>query len=594
MALSSQSSVSRDVSSVVALGILVGISMISLSLMGLLGRLTTASVATCLLLALGASVFYARGSGAFGIPGSIWIALPLLVPSILAALLLPPYTWDEVAYGAALPRDFARAGHLFYNSDYGAYAAFPANYEALVTASVILTSDVRVTQLLNVGLALAMALIATLLARKLGVAKSPALLAGLFVLCAPVVVETAPRTKNDVASAFFQALAVLVLVECLERHVYPAVILSGAFLGVSLGVKYSSLLFALALAPFAVLFITRSATSRTDALKRLSLWAASLAVFGSPWYVRNLVLFSNPMFPFMNDWLGSHEGFTREHSALLRECFDGLRDFSLRTGTVATFETKIVSGFGVLPMTLLVPGALFALRPAHRGIGILLTGSAVCHLLLTLFVGFWEPRYFLSLLVLSSALAALALQGIGNAAEHMGLAPFRPAWLALLAATVVSVWSAYPYLRDNCRNVRAIRREGPEAFVEARAPYFAVARWLNVHISQHDRVAIGFNVQPFYYLERPYYHIHPLTEGDLVSAQTPQEVEAALRSIGATLLAFSDSDHTYHEDTAPRICAYRERLWRAQRQLRKAGHLRLLAEVSGVRILELVSGPASQ
>ena len=590
MALSSQSSVSREVPWLIAVGVLVGISMISLSLTGLLGRLTTASVAACLLLALAASALYARGSGVFRIPGPVWLALPLLVPSLLAALWLPPYTWDEVAYGAALPRDFARAGRLFYNSDYGAYAAFPANYEALVTASLALSNDVRLTQLLNVVLALALAATATLLARALGVARLSSLAAGCFVLCAPVLIETAPLTKNDVTNAFFQALAVLVLVACREERGYLAVILSGAFLGVSLGIKYSSLHFVLALAPFAVLFITHSAASRADALKRVSLWVASLALCGAPWYLRNLVLFSNPLFPFANDWLGADNGFTREQSALLRESFDGLADFSFRTGTLATFVTRTLKGFGVLPLTLLVPGALLALRPTRRPAGVLVAGSAIGYLLLTLFAGFWEPRYFLSLLILASALAALALQGLESAVERLGLAPIGAARFALVAVAAVAVWGAYPRLLGHWRNVDAIWHEGRETFVENRAPYFAVARWLNTHMSHHDRVAIGFNIQPFYYLERSYYHIHPLTQGDLVSAQTPEQVEAALRRVGATLLAFSGSDGTYFENTAPKISAYRERLWMAQRRLRQAGKLQLITTIAGVRILRLQDG----
>jgi hypothetical protein len=210
--------------------------------------------------------------------------------------------------------------------------------------------------------------------------------------------------------------------------------------------------------------------------------------------------------------------------------------------------------------------------------------------LLTLFAGFWEPRYFLSLLVLSSALAALALQSLGSAAERLGLAPIGPARLALVAVAAVAVWGGYPRMREHWRNVRAIWHEGRETFVENRAPYFAVARWLNTHMSHHDRVAIGFNIQPFYYLERPYYHIHPLTQGDLVSAQTPEEVEAALRRVGATFLAFSGSDGTYFENTAPKISAYRERLWMAQRRLRQAGRLRLVTTIAGVRILRLEDG----
>ena len=107
--------------------VLVAVGMSSLSLTGLLGRLTPTSVAACLFLALASGAFYCGGCRACRIRLAFWMALPLLVPSALAALL-PPYTWDEVAYGAALPRDFARAGRFFYSPDYGVHMAFPGNY----------------------------------------------------------------------------------------------------------------------------------------------------------------------------------------------------------------------------------------------------------------------------------------------------------------------------------------------------------------------------------------------------------------------------------------------------------------------------------
>jgi hypothetical protein len=137
--------------------------------------------------------------------------LALLLPSAAAALLLPPYTWDEVAYGAALPRDYAHAQHLFYNADYGPYSAFPANYEALVTAGLMLSGDVWPTQLLNVVLALAMAAMAMRLAPGARCIEAGPFVAGLLVVCALAVIQMAPVTKNDVACAFFQVLAILML-----------------------------------------------------------------------------------------------------------------------------------------------------------------------------------------------------------------------------------------------------------------------------------------------------------------------------------------------------------------------------------------------
>jgi len=578
---------SRDTPWILACGVLVGVSMISLSLTGLLGRLTPVSVLSCLLLACTAAVLFLRARKPSGPPLVAWMALPLVIPSARAAWQLPPYTWDDVAYGAALPRAYAAAGRLFYNADYGAYSAFPGNHEALVTASLVVTGDVWASQLLNVLLALGLALVAVQLSRALGASSAPSLLAGLFVLCAPTLIEVAPLSKNDVACAFFQSLAVLALVECLERRGYFVAGLAGALLGVALGVKYSTLHFALALTPFAAVLLTRSGEPGSGR-KRLLVWGASVAVFASPWYVRNAVLFGNPLYPFMNDVLGVQNGFTREHSALLRESFDGIRDVCLKTGAPWTFVTRVLAEFGPLPIVLALPGLFLALRPARRRAGVLLAGSALVYSTLTFFVGYWVPRYFLSLLVLSSALATLPLAWVGTALRGLPSVPRRVAWTAaLLVPAMVALRGGYPSWRVHWRNSFEVQRFGRDAFVKERVSYLPVATWLNTHMTDRDRVAIGFNIQPFYYLKGSYYHIHPQTEGDLLAAETPEQVEASLRKVGATLLAFSGSDGTYYEDTAPMICAYRLRLWRGQRQLRKAGRLRLLAEVAGVRILRL-------
>jgi hypothetical protein len=166
--------------------------------------------------------------------------------------------------------------------------------------------------------------------------------------------------------------------------------------------------------------------------------------------------------------------------------------------------------------------------------------------------------------------------------RKVGLAP-----LALLPLGVVAISGGYPRWSRQCSDFVAMVREGRQAFAENRVTYMPVARWLNDNMRDGEKVAIGFNVQPFYYLDRPYFHIHPLTEGALVAAQSPEEVEAILRHAGVTLLAFSEVDYTYTGERAPKISAYRERLWWFLRRLRKAGRLRTVTKIAGVKILRL-------
>ena len=584
-------SLSRNVACPIAVGALIAVAMMSLSVTGLLGRLTVASVGACIFLAIASGFACARWLGLSGPPRLALASLPFLVPAALAAALLPPHAWDDVAYGAALPRDFAAAGRFFYNADYGVYAAFPANYETLVTASLLLTGTVSLSQLLNVVFASGLSLIAVQLARALGASKPVSLLAGIFVLCAPALIRITPLTKNDVANAFFQSLGVLVLVALADRPGYGAALLSGAFVGMSLGIKYSSVHFLLAAAPFVIPFLLRSTGSPQVGLKRALVWMASVGVCAAPWYIRNCLLFANPLFPFMNDAFGAHNGFTSTHSELLRESFDGLRNFSIKTGTPWTFAMRVAKGFGPLPMVLVWPGIFLALRGRPRTPAVLVAGVALVFGAITLLLGYWDPRYFLSLLVLVGALATLPL-------ELLWVTSFRfwpdlgrrcgPALLAVAAG--VAVWGGYPLWREHCRNVAAILHEGRTEFVKNHVLYAEVAEWLNTHTDQHDRVAIGFNIQPFYYLKRSYYHISPLTEGSLVAAETPDQVDASLRKSGVTLLAFYVGGST-SLDGAPNISAYRTRLWHAQWQLRKAGRLRQLVTISGVRIMKLESPP---
>src|SRR3974377_173170 len=108
--------------------------MFLVSIMGLLGTINVASVLSCVALA-GVACFLLRPLRTCVTamtPTSVIVSAALLSPAVIASVL-PPFTWDEVAYSAALPKYYAQMHHFFYRSDYGGvYSSSPANYEALV------------------------------------------------------------------------------------------------------------------------------------------------------------------------------------------------------------------------------------------------------------------------------------------------------------------------------------------------------------------------------------------------------------------------------------------------------------------------------
>jgi hypothetical protein len=130
-------------------------------------------------------------------------------------------------------------------------------------------------------------------------------------------------------------------------------------------------------------------------------------------------------------------------------------------------------------------------------------------------------------------------------------------------------------------------------FYQRHVAFWQVADWLNHQMSEHDKVGIGVNVQPFLYLDRPYFHIHPISEkGDLQAQSTPEDFMRAFRGLGLTMLAiFPWKPETEGYDAAanPHYHEFVTRLYRAVASLHESGALELIAVVDGVYMFRLAN-----
>jgi hypothetical protein len=579
-------------------GLVVGVCMLALSTTGILWRIDTLSVSLSLVAALGVS---ALALGRF--QPRLVLAWPyvLLLSALLVIPLLassaPPYHWDEVAYTATLPRDYARAGRFFYNGDYGSFSAFPANYEAVTTAGLVLVGNVTAPRVLNVILMWGLALSAASLSVRLGVPRGVAPIAAVLVLAAPVVHASALMVKNDLAAGFFQALTLLALAAFSSRRSPAVLALAGFFLGTAVGTKYSSLTFALCVAPLALLLIVRGSPSRVSCLRGTLAFGMATVVTALPWYGRNLVLLGNPFFPFFNDILGADNAFTALHSTLNREMFDGLTDYSWHSGTVRTFLAQVGAGFGWLPLVLSIPGLWVAVGKRRSEASLLLAAAFVSYGLVTLVAGYWLPRFFVSQLVLASALAALFVAEILRAE---GLRSHR--WRAdtlLVAFLVLSIGGTALRREHDARRglIEALYGQDRPEFIRSHVPYWDVAHWINLHTVPGARVGMGLQLKPFFYLERPYFNIQPLNEkGNLQALETADEYLRAFHAIGLEWVAVNRwrPGRTYLRSRAPHVIAFRKRFERAMDTLSRDGRLELAAVRSGVRIFRVPAPDAGR
>ncbi len=402
----------RGVDGVVSLGLAVGTFAACISIVGLLWHLDMVALSTAGLIS---AVVVAIMRSSSPNPKHVLIdwrwmlaaGLPLLVPAALC--FSPPFTWDEVAYSVALPRDYARAGYFFYNADYGAYSAFPSNFEALVTVAIAYLRGPAAAKLLNILFVLGLFIVSADFARLLGARKPWLAVGGLLFVTSSAVTNFSFVAKSDIFAAFFEALSVLMAVYYLNSLRPRYVILAGFFLGTAIGAKYSCLQFAACMVPLLIYYCLRNPLTLFANLQHLALFCVTSAGAAAPWYLRNVWLFHDPLFPFLTPLFGSSIDFKSIHAEITNEMFNGLSGFSLKTSSPAIFVQVIFSDFGRTASILGFIGILFGAVTCRSSHIRFLIGVTTTYTLVTFALGFWESRYFLCLLVCYGAFAPYAI-----------------------------------------------------------------------------------------------------------------------------------------------------------------------------------------
>jgi hypothetical protein len=524
------------------------------------------------------------------------IASAALLGAPVIGSVLPPFTWDEDAYSAALPRFYAQAHHFFYHSDYGAYSAFPGNYEALTTSSILLFATPLPVKLFNAACALGMAICGCAIGTCIGLKKEYSALAAALILSAPVT-TSALVIKNDISVGFFQSVALLLLVLYMRRHEIRDLLFSGGAMGIALGTKYSSLQFAVCMLP-CVSIAARAATgSLGSAVRHVILFAALSMVVASPWYIRNALLFGNPLFPFFNTLFGSGNDFTALNSEIFAESFNGYIDFSWQSGNISSFLDKFLTQFGSVTVPCGIVGSTFALAPGL--IRRVLVLFAAIYVVVVIRFGFWEPRYFSSLLVVVVPFAALAVQALVDLLAEVTALSQRVKVGAVLA--IVAAITATGMYDRSCliaAGVKVYLIEGSEAFYRKFVPDWDVADWLNRNTKEYDR--IGFiNIQPFYYLQRQFLFIHSSNQkGHFETLSSSRDFLQAFSHQRLNILCFRRHDRFrrygrdwYRPDLIPKLWEFYSSVYAAVDQLEKDGNLVEIAAIRDVKVYRIIYNP---
>lgn len=241
-----------------------------------------------------------------GPPKILWPAFAVVALDVAIFLPVSPTNWDAMTYHLYLPARWLHEGSLFhvptvFSDNSAAFA--PQNGALFFAWQMALLGRDATT---NVSQVLCLAFIAVAvyrIARLVDVESEPALLAAsMTVFLAPLRIWTYSANVDVFMVAFFLGAVYWLLAA--QKNLAQArshLLCAGLAAGLAAGTKTVALPLAALLGFVAfVLFVRRRQYAG------VGLFVAGAAVTGGSWYVKNLVLYDNPLFPMDTRILGLH------------------------------------------------------------------------------------------------------------------------------------------------------------------------------------------------------------------------------------------------------------------------------------------------
>jgi hypothetical protein len=442
---------------VIALSMALGLGLLShlLLLLGLLRLLRTPVTVALLVIVSAGSIAWLRrigvrplggwmprgehGSGggsprprrtfAFLLVAVVGVAL---APYLLISLY-PPTAFDATMYHLAAAKEFAQQGAVVVVPNLR-FPVYTFGVHVLYTALLELGSDLAPALLST----LASALVALLLVAWGRAAEGwrTGLAAGLLWLASPIVLYVSTIPYLDTMLTLFVTSAGYCFWRWHRDDCRLSLALSGAFVGLACGVKYTGLF---ELATLGILLLVLAAR-RPKALAAIATFGVSALAAGAPWYIRSAWLTGNPTWPFLASLFGAGPYWTS------RDLADAWAD--LRTPGMGHDVKALLA----LPWNLFAHGTRFYASTANElsraiplALPLVLVGGAtltsgwvvlvlLSSLVLSWFLGSQVLRYLLPALPIYCLLAAY---GFTTLLKRIALRRRPPAATAALVVLAV-------------------------------------------------------------------------------------------------------------------------------------------------------------
>ena len=304
------------------------------------------------------------------------LCFALIVLCLLTKALTPPKAWDSLVYHLTLPLRTIEAGGLPGNSE-AAHFYFPSLVEQLFTIALMVRDDsaARLAHLLFAGIGAAA--VFCFLRRYCPYRRNAAWVGLAILASATSLLSLATQAYVEWGLLTFGFLAFWALQEGLQRGDRRWLILSGCCAGLAMAVKYNAVFIVVPLGALLLWQVFQAWRAAQEGpfptWKDGAWWALAAAAVASPWYLKNLALTGNPVYPLVfGGWnwdAWKTAWITRPGSGLITE---PIRVLSapweltvLGTEGTAFYDATIGPLFlALLPLLVLLPRSAWAGRAA--------------------------------------------------------------------------------------------------------------------------------------------------------------------------------------------------------------------------------------
>lgn len=236
---------------------------------------------------------------------AVLLVIPFL-PSVFVKASLPPYYGDEMAYHFVAPSALKSISVANYTG--GIYADLPRMLDFFWQQVFTLFKTYSVARLFHFTiLASSMLYAYSVLKRNFGYITGFLFVLMFFSLPQEIVL-TSTLGYIDVGAYSFMLVAIAAWVDFLLNPDRNKLDLVTVFWAMNLGTKYTGLsaFISFLMISLALVVLFRRKSVAKVSWKDIFRSSTIFAVFGGYWYIKNLVLFGNPIFPFIFECWGNH------------------------------------------------------------------------------------------------------------------------------------------------------------------------------------------------------------------------------------------------------------------------------------------------